>query len=203
MNQTKPSIAWGASRSEADLAQDKTVLREQLLAVRKALTGDIRDAACRAIGQHLLNWQTGSKVATLAVYWPIRGEPDLTDAYWQLAQRGVQLALPVVSGPATPLTFAAWAPGQAMMTDAFGVPIPTDLSRLLVPDAIAIPCVGISAQRYRLGYGGGMYDRTLALLPAVQTIGIAFDCARSNFAAAAHDVRLQSLITESGIEADH
>ncbi len=202
MKRTDPSIAWGTSHPEADLAHDKTVLRRQLLGVRKALTEDIRSAACQAIGQHLLDWQAGSKVATLAVYWPIRGEADLTDAYRQLAQRGVQLALPIVCGPAAPLTFAVWTPGQPMMPDAFGVPVPAGLSPALVPDAIAIPCVGISAQHYRLGYGGGMYDRTLALLPAVKTIGIAFDCARSDFAAAPHDVRLQVLITESGIEGE-
>ena len=200
MNRTEPSIAWGASDSEADLARTKTALRAQLLGERNALAADLRAAACQSIGRHLLDWQADSKVMTLAVYWPIRGEPDLTDAYRQLAQRGVQLALPVVSGPAAPLTFTAWTPGQPMLPDRFGVPVPAGLSAPLIPDAIAIPCVGINAQRYRLGYGGGMYDRTLALLPTVQTIGIAFDCARSDFAAAPHDVRLQALITESGYE---
>ncbi|MFT5532522.1 MAG: 5-formyltetrahydrofolate cyclo-ligase [Burkholderiaceae bacterium] len=202
MNRTEPSIAWGGSGSEADLAQHKEVLRGQLLALRKTLTDSNRAKACQAISQHLLNWQAGSTAATLAVYWPIRGEPDLTDAYRQLAARGVQLALPITSGPATPLLFAAWTPGQPMAPDAFGVPVPAPDGRrnMLVPDAILIPCVGVSAQRYRLGYGGGMYDRTLALLPSVPTIGIAFDCARSDFTAAAHDIRLRALITESGIE---
>ncbi|MEB0134223.1 5-formyltetrahydrofolate cyclo-ligase [Actimicrobium sp. CCC2.4] len=200
MKRTDPSIAWGGSCSGADLTRDKTVLRRQLLGLRKALTGATRDAACESIGRHLLDWQAGSGTATLAVYWPIRGEPDLAAAYRQLVMRGVQLALPIVSGPATPLTFAAWTPGQPMTPDTFGVPVPAAPQRLLMPDAILIPCVGISAQRYRLGYGGGMYDRTLALLRSVPAIGIAFDCARTEFAAAPHDIRLQALITENGID---
>ncbi|EGF32665.1 5-formyltetrahydrofolate cyclo-ligase [Oxalobacteraceae bacterium IMCC9480] len=171
-----------------------------MLGLRKALTGAARDAACASIGRYLLDWQAGSAATTLAVYWPIRGEPDLAGAYRQLVMRGVQLALPIVSGAAAPLTFAAWTPGQPMTPDTFGVPVPAAPQRLLVPDAILIPCVGISAQRFRLGYGGGMYDRTLALLPSVPAIGIAFDCARTEFAAAPHDIRLQALITENGID---
>lgn len=202
MKQTESSIAWGDSRSDADLALHKAVLRAQLLGVRKALDEGQRSTACAAIGQRLLEWQAANGATTLAVYWPIRGEPDLADAYRQLAGRGIQLALPITSGPTAPLTFAAWVPGQPMMPDAFGVPVPAGPPRTLVPDAILVPCVGINAQRYRLGYGGGMYDRTLALLPSVPAIGIAFDCARTDFAAAPHDVRLHAVITESGIADD-
>jgi 5-formyltetrahydrofolate cyclo-ligase len=85
-----------------------------------------------------------------------------------------------------------------MMCDAFGVAIPALPHRHVIPDAIAVPCLGINSQRIRLGYGGGFYDRTLALLQSVITIGIAFDCNRVDFAAQPHDIALQAVITESG-----
>ncbi|GAA4022350.1 5-formyltetrahydrofolate cyclo-ligase [Actimicrobium antarcticum] len=175
-------------------------MRKHLLATRQSMTAVHRSAACVAIGEYLLSWQASTGVDALAVYWPIRGEPDLMPAYLQLAQRGVRLALPVVCGPNAPLDFAAWLPGQAMAQDAFGVAIPAQPRHTVVPEAFLIPCVGINAQQFRLGYGGGMYDRTLALLPAATTVGIAFDSARSEFGVAPHDIGLQVLITESGVE---
>lgn len=202
MTPSNPSIACDPADSGADLALHKRDQRQRLLALRKAQPADVRNAASRAIGGHLLAWMARHGTCsppTLAVYWPIRGEPDLQESYLELARRGVQLALPVVVAADAPLAFATWQPGQPMAQDSFGVAIPAEPRTVVVPDTILIPCVGVSPHYYRLGYGGGMYDRTLAQWPAASTVGIAFDCARAQFAIEAHDIRLQYLITESGV----
>ena len=131
----------------------------------------------------------------------MRGEPDLRDVYAELAAQGVQLVLPLVVARDAPLQFAAWAPGEPLETDAMGVSIPAQISAqgrtMLDPEALLIPCVGFNAVRVRLGYGGGYYDRTLAVTPRPFAIGIAYANGLARFDAAAHDVALDLIITEA------
>jgi 5,10-methenyltetrahydrofolate synthetase len=133
---------------------------------------------------------------TLGVYWPIRGEPDLRPFYASLAAAGVTLALPVMTGPGQPLQFARWDAGAPLVTDRWGIATPTTMIPVR-PAALLIPCVGFNATGHRLGYGGGFYDRTLALAPRPVAIGVAWDNARCDFAAAAHDMPMDVVITES------
>lgn len=179
--------------------QNKTALRRSLLATRRAIDADTRSRCDADIGDRVLAWWHIHRVKSLGVYWPIRGEPDLRATYEALAAYGVQLALPVVHSPHAPLAFAAWAPGDALVQDALGVSIPATMAIGLRPDALLIPCVGFNAQRVRLGYGGGFYDRTLALAPRPLAIGIAYACAQATFNAAAHDVALDEIITEESV----
>ena len=178
----------------------KSTLRSDLLAARSALSHEARAAANTAIGQSLLDWCHAQGYLSLAVYWPIRGEPDLRPVYTALIDAGIELSLPVVIAPKTPLSFAAWLPGQPMQCDSAGLPIPAQPQRHLIPDVILLPCVGFNQQRIRLGYGGGFYDRTLATLPTSIAIGIAFECARSIFDAAAHDIPMHHVITERSMD---
>jgi len=127
----------------------------------------------------------------------MQDEPDLRAAFAQLAARGVKLALPVVTAPAAPLAFAAWAPGDALVKDALGVSVPASLDLVPCPQALLIPCVGFNAARFRLGYGGGYYDRTLAVVPRPLTVGIAYACLAASFDAAPHDIALDTILTES------
>ena len=192
-------IAREPAPSTTNAALRKIALRSELLARRDGLSQAARRIATKRLGDHLIEWEQRCRCATLAVFWPIRGEPDLTARYDELTRCGVQLALPVVTAVDAPLVFVAWTPGKTMMCDAFGVAIPALPHRLTTPDAVLVPCVGFNPGRVRLGYGGGFYDRTLAELPAAATIGIAFDCARAEFDAEAHDIALHNVITESGI----
>jgi 5-formyltetrahydrofolate cyclo-ligase len=180
----------------------KTALRHLLLASRRAISADLRHQWDAAIGNQVLAWWTAHPLLTLGVYWPIRGEPDLRPTYADLATRGVHLSLPVVAGKNLPLTFAAWAPGDALVKDAMGISIPAKIDVVIAPDALLIPCVGFNHSRMRLGYGGGFYDRTLAAAPRPLAIGIAYACALATFDADPHDIRLDRIITEAaGINA--
>jgi 5-formyltetrahydrofolate cyclo-ligase len=177
--------------------RDKADLRRALLAARSAIAADARRQYDAAIGAHVLAWWGTHPVRTLGIFWPMRGEPDLRDVYVELAAHGVQLALPLVVARDAPLQFAAWAPGEPLETDAMGVSIPARSRIMLNPEALLIPCVGFNATRVRLGYGGGYYDRTLAVTPRPFAIGIAYANGLASFEAAAHDVALDLIITEA------
>ncbi|MDB5939165.1 MAG: 5-formyltetrahydrofolate cyclo-ligase, partial [Polaromonas sp.] len=149
-------------------------------------------------------WLVGSPHEVIGAYWPIKGEFDPLPALyrWQedavlspefqentpSAQEGrAQLAtesiasrsprkigLPVVNKLHKTLTFHAWYPGCPMEEDAYGIPKPKD-TEIIVPTLLFVPCVGYGPGGYRLGYGGGFYDRTLATLsPRPVTVGLGF-----------------------------
>lgn len=179
---------------------DKIALRHSLIKLRRSIASAQRAQHDRAIGSHVTAWWRAHPAPVLGVYWPIHHEPDLHAAYAELAAAGVQLALPVVIAPDAPLQFAAWTPGAPLVKDAFGVSIPAGTINPLQPQALLIPCVGFSAAGFRLGYGGGFYDRTLASSIHPLAIGVAYACTRADFAAAAHDVAMDAIITEDGIE---
>lgn len=197
----RPAAAPSGTRSAAD----KTALRRLLAARRNAIGAADKAAHDARIGAHLLAWWQGQAqthapgpLDSLAVYWPLPGEVDLSASYAALAAQGVQLALPVVVEKHAALGFAAWTPGEAMQRDAMGVAVPASLRMLALPPALLVPCLGFDARRYRLGYGGGYYDRTLAALPRPLTVGIAYACQQAEFASFAHDVALDLVLTEQG-----
>jgi 5,10-methenyltetrahydrofolate synthetase len=189
------STHLATSETKADA---KAVLRSSLLAARRTLSPQQRAAATAAIATRLQDWCSVHAIAELGVYWPIRQEPDLLSCYQTLHQSGIELALPVVLANDAALQFARWVPGQDMTTDRFGVAIPAQPHMIALPAALLIPCVGFNPQRFRLGYGGGFYDRTLAATPRPRTLGIAYACQAANFAGASHDITLDAIITESG-----
>jgi 5,10-methenyltetrahydrofolate synthetase len=180
----------------SEIMQNKSVLRQTLLAARRALTTDTRRQWDQAICNRVLAWWSAQPAQVLGVYWPMRGEPDLGPAYAALAARGARLALPVVADKHLPLQFSAWTPGDALAKDVLGLTIP-EKSECVSPDAVLIPCVGFNQDRFRLGYGGGFYDRTLAASPRPLAIGIAYACSFTVFDPAPHDVGLDRIITEA------
>lgn len=174
---------------------NKANLRQALLAKRAAITPDQRSQWDKEIGDRLLAWWRMNHAPVIGVYWPIRGEPDLRDAYVSLVEQGVQLALPVVMEKEAPLAFARWAPDDAVVKDRHGVSVPATIIEVK-PSALLIPCVGFDLQRYRLGYGGGYYDRTLALESKPAAIGIAYACLHADFEIGPHDLAMDAVITE-------
>jgi 5-formyltetrahydrofolate cyclo-ligase len=179
-----------------DTTHLKTALRRQLLADRHAIAAEVRHAWDKAIGERVLAWWRANPAPTLGVYWPIRGEPNLRHAYDELARLGAQLALPMVNGRDAPLCFAAWQPGDVLIKDAHGVPVPQQAGAPVHPDALLVPCVGFSDELIRLGYGGGYYDRTLAVSPRPLAVGIAYAVSRAAFTGEPHDIPLDEVITE-------
>jgi 5-formyltetrahydrofolate cyclo-ligase len=174
----------------------KKALREALLRARGALTDQQRHAATVAIADGVLAWCERWQPASLGVYWPIRGEPDLRTLYDILARRGIALALPVADNDEQPLRFLKWTPGDITSLDRFGAATPLQ-RQVIAPAALLIPCVGFTLQRIRLGYGGGFYDRTLAQLPRPATLGVAYDCGETAFIGGEHDIALDTILTES------
>ena len=177
--------------------QSKRDLRTSLLNARAALPVADRVAKDAAISAAILAWLKAQPVQTLGVYWPIRGEPDLQGLYAQLVAAGVVLALPVMTGVDAPLVFAKWTPGEAMEIDRWGIATPSVVVSA-TPQALLIPCVGYNAQGFRLGYGAGYYDRTLAVTPRPQAIGIAYSAGRAEFTVEAHDRAMDVVMTEAG-----
>jgi 5,10-methenyltetrahydrofolate synthetase len=178
--------------------QEKTALRRALLANRQAIAAEVRNRWDAAISRRVLAWWDANPVRVLGIYWPIRGEPDLRTVYAELAMRGAQLALPTILAKDAPLGFLAWQPGDAMVEDAFGVAIPATRDELR-PDALLIPCVGFNDRCIRLGYGGGFYDRTLAVTPRARAVGVGYACGFAAFDAAPHDIALDAIITETSL----
>ena len=178
---------------------DKAALRKALTLARAGIDPRRKALWDGAIGAGVLAWWRSLGIAapaSIGVYWPLKGEPDLSAAYAELAASGVRLVLPVVVERAAALGFAEWVPGEAMLADRMGVAVPAVLRMVERPPALLIPCLGFIAQRYRLGYGGGFYDRTLAMQPRPLTVGVAYSCQLAQFASAPHDVALDLVITE-------
>ena len=103
---------------------EKHQLRKTLLAMRKAMPPDEKAWRDKAIAERLAAWLEENPAASIGVYWPTQGEPDLTGVYSVLADRGIRLALPVVVGRDAPLAFHPWRPGDALAADAHGVMAP-------------------------------------------------------------------------------
>jgi 5-formyltetrahydrofolate cyclo-ligase len=191
--QPAPGSSVATGHSQTAKAALRCALKEQ----RRGLDPAMKAEWDGRIGDQLLRWWRQSKVAVLGVYWPLYGEPDLRPAYVELAEAGVRLALPVVVARDAPLAFAAWTPGETMVKDGMGVAVPGDLHFVERPPALLVPCLGFNGQNFRLGYGGGYYDRTLAEAPRPFTLGIAYAHQMAAFEGDAHDVALDLIVTEA------
>ena len=109
----------------------------------------------------------------VSVYWPFRGEPDLRN--WAMIERGGRIALPVVIRKGWPLEFRIWSPGDPLERGIWNILVPSR-GPSVQPDVVVAPVVGFDSANYRLGYGGGFFDRTLAVLkkkPPVIGVGYA------------------------------
>lgn len=177
---------------------DKKTLRRSLLAARAALPDDQRRAADMRIAQQVHACLSAHPPQTLGIYWPMRGEPDLRILYADLEKLRIRLALPRVVQPDAPLEFLAWTSGAPLMQDAYGLAVPAERVAAR-PDTLLIPCVGFNRGNFRLGYGGGFYDRTLAAVPRPFALGIAYECTLAEFDGAPHDIALDAVITECGM----
>jgi 5,10-methenyltetrahydrofolate synthetase len=175
---------------------NKSELRRALLATRRAIAPGTRIEWDARIGARVRAWLAAHQVRTLGVYWPIQGEPDLREDYAELAALGIKLALPVVRGRDQPLIYVEWLPGEELAKDQFGVPVPERQRPMEQPNVVLVPCVGFNAQRFRVGYGAGFYDRTLAQAERPVAVGIAYGCGVAEFEVAAHDVALDFIVTE-------
>lgn len=170
----------------------KATLRAQALTARAA--GGDRDA----LDRHLIAALAPHAGAVLAGYWPMRDEADPRAA---MAAHDGPVALPVVTGPARPLTFRLWQ-GGALERGPFGTSHPPESAPEVRPDVLIVPLAGFDDRGNRLGYGGGFYDRTLELLRKsgpVLAVGLAFEVQRlPAIPTEPTDQPLDLIVTEGG-----
>jgi len=182
-----------------NLEAKKQALRQELLMLRANMPE--RAERARVLANRTRRWLNTMPTSRLAFYWPVRGECDLTAVIteWLSADPKRCAALPVIEADA--LNFLTWTPTTPMVQGPYGIAIPPHTATPLAPQVLLVPCVGVDQNRYRLGYGGGYYDRTLARLnPRPVMVGICFDCGRvKNLAPQPHDIRMDLVITESGV----
>lgn len=191
------------AQQKTDVARWRKARRAELLAARSALSiADLR-AISAAIADHLdrlLTERFGALTGkVISGYWPIKMEPDLREWLARRHSRGARMALPVVDTVAQPLVFRPWHPGAAMQRGHWNIPVPATADTLQPQIALA-PLVGWDAHGFRLGYGGGYFDRTLAGIHP-WTIGIGFHAAAlPTIFPQPHDIGLDAIVTEAGIE---
>ena len=183
-----------------DINAWRTRERHRLIGLRRSIaTAERRVLDARiAAGLDTVLEKSGGTV--VAVYWPIRGEPDLRDWYADVTARGIKLVLPVVTGKSQPLAFLPWRPGDALVPGALKIPVPAQ-GEPVRPDVIVSPLVGFDENRHRLGNGGGYYDRTLASYETQPlTIGVGYRrCALRTIYPQPYDVPMDCIITEDAI----
>lgn len=150
----------------ADVAAWRKSERDRLIAARQAIPVAARQAADAVLADRLDEILAPDGIAdrTISLYWPFRGEPDLRDWAARCRARGARLALPVVVAKAHPLDFRQWEEGTKLTRGVWNIPIPPDSAPVVAPDVVIAPVVGLDDAQYRLGYGGGYYDRTIARL---------------------------------------
>jgi len=185
---------------------------------KKALRTTLRAARVKAAADGALNAALAARVADaitrfaprcIGFYWPLRGEFDARAliASWLAADPQRRAALPVIRERHAALEFHAWTPDTPMRDGHHGIPEPVldvEAHARALPDLLLVPCVGFDADGYRLGYGGGYYDRTLASWPgetAPVTVGVAYESCRIDaglLAREAHDLPLDAIVTEAG-----
>lgn len=132
--------------------------------------------------------------------WPIQGEPDARPLLYNWRAQGHQIALPVVMAESDLLQFRPLTVQSTLQPDRYGIPTPTE-GDFVVPDLLLIPLNAFDAAGYRLGYGGGFFDRTLAqMAPRPRCIGLGFELNRlPSIHPEAHDQRLDEIVTEAGV----
>ena len=182
-----------------EIARWRAQRRNELIAAREAIDDTGRRAGTASITRTLEALCAPLLGRVIAFCWPYRGEVDVRFVIRTLRDAGSTAALPVVVGKGQPLAFREWHPGVAMRTGVLGIPFPVD-SPLVVPSAALVPLVGFDAAGYRLGYGGGFFDRTLAALERKPiSIGVGFDLARMpTIHPQPHDIAMDFIVTEAG-----
>jgi len=183
-----------------ELAGWRREQRKLLIARREAIDADRLRQYRQAIDVHLLHGFPGLRGAIIAICWPYRNEYDGRHIAARLRREGSVILLPVVVARHAPLAFREWRPETPMSKGTLGIPFPAS-SPARLPQRVLLPMVGFDARGYRLGYGGGYFDRTLASLdPRPTVIGVAHELARmETIHPQAYDIPVDYVVTERGI----
>ena len=182
----------------SEVAHWRKAERERLIAARLAVSAETRGQWSNAIATGLDAVIGNVSGKMISLYWPFRGEPDLRSWMASVNDRGGRTALPIVVEKGRPLVFHAYKPGDRLEKGVWNIPIPAEGEPVL-PDIVISPLVGVDPGRFRLGYGGGFFDRTLAFLPyRPLVIGIGYELQRiATIYPQPHDIPMDRIVTES------
>ena len=192
-----------------DPKDPKTELRRHALARRDLVAHDEAHGAAAAVRERgaalaaEICAREGLAAPVVSVYWPIRSELNTRPLIEALAERGWTAVLPVMHKVKHPLVFRAFAPGDDLVKGPFGLSEPASDKPAFDPDIVFSPLAAFDRRGFRLGYGGGIYDATLAELRAkkrVVAVGVAYACQEAaEVPTEAHDQRLDYVLTERGL----
>lgn len=171
--------------------------RDRLITQRTSISAEDRSAWSERISRALEAALEPYAGRLIGFYWPFRGEYDPRGVLTAMRERGSRLALPVIVERGQPLVFREWSPGSLMVQGTWKIPMP-ESGEAVFPDLLVVPLVGFDGQGYRLGYGGGFYDRTIAAMPErPRTVGVGFAFGRlETICPQSHDIPLERIITE-------
>lgn len=188
-----------ATMSDAwtDVARWRKAERRRLLDARLAVSVDARKAMSDRIASRLDLAIGQVRGRIVSGYWPIRGEPDLRNWAIRVIERGGRIALPVVIRKGWPLEFRLWAPGDRLERGIWNILVPSS-GPPVQPNVVIAPVVGVDENNYRLGYGGGFFDRTLAAMakrPLIVGVGYAGSRIRTIYPQP-HDIPMDVIVTD-------
>jgi len=185
------------SQNGTELADWRKLKRAELLKLRAGIPADHYDAASALILDNVATILQSVSHEVVGFYWPIRGEIDIVPMMESFVAAGGSAGLPAIVAKAQPLEFRLWRPGDPMARGVFDIPYPAE-ARIVHPQALVVPLVGFDDKCYRLGYGGGYYDRTLSpLAPRPLTIGIGLASTRlETIHPQPYDIPMDYIVTE-------
>lgn len=200
MHELSPDFQPRPERTDAwaDVARWRKAERQRLIAARLAMAAQERAARADMIAVGLDRAVGRVSGRIVAAYWPFRGEPDLRSWTIRVIERGGRIALPVVIRKGWPLEFRIWAPGDPLERGVWNILVPSR-GPAVEPDIVVAPVVGFDAANYRLGHGGGFYDRTLAAMRRRPlTLGVGYETARlATIYPQPHDIALDAIVTDA------
>lgn len=186
-----------APECRADVMRWRQAERRRLIAGRLAVGAEERRRKAQRIAARLDDaiGRCGGRI--VGAYWPFRGEPDLRDWTIKVVERGGRIALPVVIQKGWPLEYRIWSPGDPLEHGAWNILSPSR-GPAVQPDIVIAPVVGFDEARYRLGYGGGFFDRTLAAMRRRPlAIGVGYAEARlATIHPQPHDIAMDVVLTD-------
>jgi 5-formyltetrahydrofolate cyclo-ligase len=187
----KRSDAWD------DVSRWRKAERRRLIDERLALVSADRIARSERLAEKLDQAIGRVSGRIVSSYWPFRGEPDLRNWAIKVIERGGRIALPVVLRKSEPLEFRVWQPGDPLERGVWNILVPSRGPAVL-PDVVIAPVVGFDTANYRLGHGGGYFDRTLAAMPRMPLrIGIGFATAKiATIYPQPHDIPMDTIVTD-------
>lgn len=186
--------------TDAELRVWRKALREQLVARRMEVAAETLETWRHAIDDRLERNFPPLAQGTVGLCWPYRNEYDARFLAHRLRDKGARTALPVVIAPRAPLIFREWHPGVKMAHGVYDIPYPAE-SPEVTPTVLLVPMNGFDGEGYRLGYGGGFFDRTLEQLAAARrkplVIGVTFELARiDTIRPQPYDIPMDYVVTE-------